>query len=147
MVPWHVSGKYPVPGTYISIHHILEEEIEGAQVVLELKEERIESLEKEIGSKRDGFRKEQSEAQKKLYDTIAENQKLQSETTDLHLRNSELRLEYYENVDKLTDKQKEIEVAKKEADKWMMFQPIFEGVKNMLYRCFKDHIAGVRKSG
>lgn len=36
----------------------LEEEIEGAQVVLELKEERIESLEKEIESKRDRFRKE-----------------------------------------------------------------------------------------
>lgn len=98
----------------------LEEELEGAQVVLELKEERIESLEKEIESKRDGFRKEQSEAQKKLDDTIAENQKLQLETTDLRLKNSELRLEYYENVDKLTDKQKEIEVAQKEADKWMM---------------------------
>ena len=66
------------------------------------------------------FRKEQSEAQKKLDDIIAENQKLQSETMDLRLKNSELRLEYYENVDKLTDKQKEIEVAKKEADKWMM---------------------------
>ena len=73
-----------------------------------------------IESKRDGFRKEQSEAQKKLDDTIAENQKLQLETTDLSLKNSELRLEYYENVDKLTDKQKEIEAAKKEADKWMM---------------------------
>ena len=98
----------------------LEEEIEGAQVVLELKEERIESLEKEIESKREGFRKEQSEAQKKLDDTIAENQKLQSETMHLCLKNSELRLEYYENVDKLTDKQKEIEAAQKEADKWMM---------------------------
>ena len=98
----------------------LEEEIEGAQVVLELKDERIESLEKEIESKRDDFRKEQSEAQKKLDDTISENQKLQSETTDLRLKNSELRLEYYENVDKLTDKKKEIEVAQKEADKWMM---------------------------
>lgn len=87
---------------------------------MELKEERIEFLEKEIESKRDGFRKEQSVAQKKLDDTIAENQKLQSETTDLRLKNSELRLEYYENVDKLTDKQKEIEAAKKEADKWMM---------------------------
>lgn len=96
----------------------LEEEIEGAQVVLELKEERIESLEKEIEGKRDDFRKEQSEAQKKLDDTISENLKLQSETTDLHLKNSELWLEYYENVDKLTDKQKEIEGAKKEADKW-----------------------------
>ena len=98
----------------------LEEELEGTQVVLKLKEERIDSLEKEIESKRDDFRKEQSEAQKKLDDTIAENQKLQSKTTDLRLKNSELRLEYYENVDKLTDKQKEIEVAQKEADKWMM---------------------------
>ena len=98
----------------------LEEELEGAQVVLKLKEERIDSLEKEIESKRDSFRKEQSEAQKKLDDTITENHKLQSETTDLSLKNSELRLEYYENIDKLTDKQKEIEVAKKEADKWMM---------------------------
>ena len=98
----------------------LGEEIEVAQVVLELKEERIESLEKEIESKRDSFRKEQSEAQKKLDDTIAENQKLQSETTDLRLKNSELQLEYYENADKLTDKQKEIEAAQKEADKWMM---------------------------
>ena len=98
----------------------LEEEIEGAQVVLELKEERIDSLEKEIESKQDSFRKEQSEAQKKLDDTISENQKLQSETTDLRLKNSQLRLEYYENIDKLTDKQKEIEVAQKEADKWMM---------------------------
>lgn len=98
----------------------LEEELEGAQVVLELKEERIESLEKEIESKRDDFRKEQSEAQKKLDDTIAENHKLQSETTDLRLKNSELRLEYYDNLDQLSDKQKEIEAAQKEADKWMM---------------------------
>lgn len=58
--------------------------------------------------KRDGFRKEQSEAQKKLDDTISENQKLQSETKDLRLKNSKLRLEYYKNVDKLTDKKKEI---------------------------------------
>lgn len=36
------------------------------------------------------------------------------------MKNSELRLEYYENVDKLTDKQKEVEMAKKEADKWIM---------------------------
>ena len=99
---------------------VLEEELEGAQVVLELKEERIESLEKEIESKMVCFRKEQSEAQKKLDDTIAENQKLQSETTDLCIKNSELRLEYYENVDKLTDKKKEIEAAQKEAEKWMM---------------------------
>lgn len=98
----------------------LEEEIEGAQVVLELKEERLESLEKEIENKRVSIRKEQSEAQKMLDDTKAETQKLQSEETDLRLKNSELRLEYSENVDKLTDKQKEIEVAQKEADKWMM---------------------------
>ena len=39
---------------------------EGAQVVLKLKEERIDSLEKEIESKLDDFRKEQSEAQKNL---------------------------------------------------------------------------------
>lgn len=99
---------------------VLEEKLEGAQVVLELKEERIESLKKEIESKRDRFRKEQFETQKKLDDTIAENHNLQSEITDLRLKNSELRLEYYENVDKLTDKQKEVEMAKKEADKWMM---------------------------
>lgn len=98
----------------------LEDEIEGAQVVLELKEERLESLEKEIENKRVSIRKEQSEAQKMLDDTKAETQKLQSEETDLRLKNSELRLEYSENVDKLTDKQKEIEVAQKEADKWMM---------------------------
>ena len=98
----------------------LEEELEGAQVILELKEERIESLEKEIENKRVSIRKEQSEAQKMLDDTKAETQKLQSEETDLRLKNSELRLEYSENVDKLTDKQKEIEAAQKEADKWMM---------------------------
>lgn len=52
--------------------------------------------------------------------TTAETQKLQSEGTDLRLKNSELRLEYSENIDKLTDIRKEIEVAQKEADKWMM---------------------------
>ena len=55
-----------------------------------------------------------------LDDTKVETQKLQLEETDLRLKNSELRLEYYENVDKLTDKQKETEAAQKEADKWMM---------------------------
>ena len=98
----------------------LEEELEGAQVVLELKEERIESLDKEIENRRVSIRKEQSEAQKMLDYTKAETQKLQSEGTDLRLKNSELRLEYSKSVDKLTDKQKEIEVAQKEADKWMM---------------------------
>ena len=98
----------------------LEEEIEGAQVVLELKEERIESLEKEIEDKHVSIRKEQSEAQKMLDDTTAETRKLQLETTDLRLKNSELRLEYYDNLDQLADKQKEIETAQKEVDKWMM---------------------------
>lgn len=99
---------------------VLEEELKGAQVVLKLKEERIESLKKEIENKRVSIRKEQSEAQKMLDDSKAETQKLQSEEMDLRLKNSELRLEYSENVDKLTDKQKEIEAAQKEADKWMM---------------------------
>ena len=98
----------------------LEEELEGAQVVLELKEERIESLEKEIEDKHVSIRKEQSEAQKMLDDTKAETRKLQLETTDLRLKNSELRLEYYDNLDQLADKQKEIEATQKEADKWMM---------------------------
>ena len=100
----------------------LEEELEGAQVVLELKEERIESLEKEIENKRVSIRKEQSEAQKMLNDTKAETRKLQLETTDLRIKNSELRLEYYDNLDQLADKQKEIEAAQKEADKWMMIR-------------------------
>ena len=99
---------------------VLEEELEGAQVVLELKEERIESLEKEIENKRVSMRTEQFEAQKMLDYTKAEIQKLQSEGTNLRLKNSELRLEYSENVDKFTDKQKEIEAAQKEADKWVM---------------------------
>lgn len=98
----------------------LEEELEGAQVVLELKEERLESLDKEIEDKHVSIRKEQSEAQKKLDATRTETQKLQSEKTDLRLKNSGLRLEYSENVEKLTDIRKEIEVTRKEADKWMM---------------------------
>lgn len=98
----------------------LAEELEGAQVVLELKEERIESLDKEIEDKHVSIRKEQSEAQKMLDDAKAETRKLQLETTDLRLKNSELRLEYYDNLDQLADKQKEIEAAQKEADKWMM---------------------------
>ena len=86
-----------------------EEKLDDAQVVLELKEERMESLEKEIESKRVSMGTEQLEAQKMLDDTKAEAQKLQSEGTGFRLKNSELRLEYSENVDKLTDKQKEIE--------------------------------------
>lgn len=98
----------------------LEEKLEGAQVVLQLKEERIESLEKEIEDKHVSIRKEQSEAQKMLNDTKAETRKLQLETTDLRIKNSELRLEYYDNLDQLADKQKKIEAVQKEADKWMM---------------------------
>lgn len=98
----------------------LEEELESAQVVLKLKEERIESLDKEIEDKHVGIRKEQSEAQKMLDDTKAETRKLQLETTDLRLKNSELRLEYYDNLAQLADKQKEIEAVQKEAYKWMM---------------------------
>lgn len=60
----------------------LEEKLEGAQVVLELKDKRIESLEKEIENKRVNMRTEQFEAQKMLDDSKAETQKLQSEGTD-----------------------------------------------------------------
>lgn len=42
----------------------LAEKLEGAQVVLELKEERIESLDKEIEDKHVSIRKEQYEASK-----------------------------------------------------------------------------------
>lgn len=98
----------------------LEEELDGVQIVPELKAERIESLDKKIENKRACIRKEQSEAQKMLDATRTETQKLQSEKTDLRLKNSELRLEYSENVEKLTDIRKEIEVTQKEADKWMM---------------------------
>ena len=55
-----------------------------------------------------------------LNDTKAETRKLQFEATDLRIKNSELRLEYYDNLDQLADKQKEIEAVQKEADKWMM---------------------------
>lgn len=48
-----------------------------------MKEERIESLDKEIESKRVSMRTEQSEAQEMLDYTKAETQKLQSEGTDL----------------------------------------------------------------
>ena len=66
------------------------------------------------------FEKNNQKHQKMLDDAKAETRKLQLETTDLRLKNSELRLEYYDNLDQLADKQKEIEAAQKEADKWMM---------------------------
>lgn len=96
----------------------LEAELEDVQVVLDLKEERVEALDKEIQSKRDDFRQEQVEAQKKLDDTLAENRKLETECQILQMKNSRLQTEHYEALDKLTDKKNEIEAAKKEADRW-----------------------------
>ncbi len=96
----------------------LEAELEDVQVVLDLKEERVEALDKEIQSKRDDFRQEQVEAQKKLDDTLAENRKLETECRILQMKNSRLQTEHYEALDKLTDKKNEIEDAKKEADRW-----------------------------
>ncbi len=96
----------------------LEAELEDVQVVLDLKEERAEALDKEIRSKKAEFKWEQDKAQKKLDDTLAENQELETEGRILQLKNSRLQTEYYEAVDKLTDKKNEIEIAEKEADKW-----------------------------
>ncbi|MCR5736611.1 MAG: plasmid recombination protein [Eubacterium sp.] len=70
----------------------LEAELEDVQVVLDLKEERVE--------------------------TLAENRELEIEGEILQMKNSRLQTEYYEVADKLTDKKNEIEIAEKEADKW-----------------------------
>lgn len=96
----------------------LEAELEDVQVVLDLKEERADALDKEIRRKQTEFKWEQEKAQKKLDDTLAENRELETEGRILQLKNSRLQTEYYEAVDKLTDKKNEIEVAEKEADKW-----------------------------
>ena len=96
----------------------LEAELEDVQVVLDLKEERVEALDKEIRSKQAEFKWEQDKAQKKLDDTLAENRELEAEGRILQMKNSRLQTEYYEAVDKLTDKKNEIEIAEKEADKW-----------------------------
>ncbi len=96
----------------------LEAELEDVQVILDLKEERVETLEKEIQSKRADFIQKQVEAQKKIDDTLAENRELETEGRILQMKNSQLQKEYYETVDKLTDKKNEIEIAEKEADKW-----------------------------
>lgn len=96
----------------------LEAELEDVQVVLDLKEERVDALDKEIRRKQTEFKWEQDKAQKKLDDTLAENRELETEGRILQLKNSRLQTEYYEAVDKLTDKKNEIEVAEKEADKW-----------------------------
>ena len=96
----------------------LEAELEDVQVVLDLKEERAETLDKEIRRKQTEFKWDQDKAQKKLDDTLAENRELETEGRILQMKNSRLQTEYYEAVDKLTDKKNEIEVAEKEADKW-----------------------------
>ena len=96
----------------------LEAELEDVQVVLDLKEERVDALDKEIRRKQTEFKWEQEKAQKKLDDMLAENQELETEGRILQMKNSRLQTEYDEAVDKLTDKKNEIEIAEKEADKW-----------------------------
>lgn len=96
----------------------LEAELEDVQVVLDLKEERADALDKEIRRKQTEFKWDQDKAQKKLDDTLAENRELETEGRILQLKNSRLQTEYNEAVDKLTDKKNEIEIAEKEADKW-----------------------------
>lgn len=96
----------------------LEVELEDVQVVLDLKEERAEALDKEIRRKQTEFKWEQDKAQKKLDDTMAENRELETEGRILQLKNYQLQTEYYEAIDKQTDKKNEIEIAEKEADKW-----------------------------
>ena len=96
----------------------LEAELEDVQVVLDLKEERAEALDKEIRRKQTEFKWEQDKAQKKLDDTLAENQEQETEGRILQMKNSRLQTEYDEALDKLTDKKNEIEIAEKEADKW-----------------------------
>lgn len=96
----------------------LEAELEDVQVVLDLKEERADALDKEIRRMQTEFKWEQDKAQKKLDDTLAENRELETEGRILQMKNSRLQTEYDEAVDKLTDKKDEIEIAEKEADKW-----------------------------
>lgn len=96
----------------------LEAELEDVQVVLDLKEERADALDKEIRRMQTEFKWEQDKAQKKLDDTMAEKRELETEGRILQMKNSRLQTEYYEAVDKLTDKKNEIEIAEKEADKW-----------------------------
>lgn len=83
-----------------------------------MKEEQVDALDKEIRRKQTEFKWEQDKAQKKLDDTLAENRELETEGNILQLKKSQLQIEYYEAVDRLTDKKNEIEVAEKEADKW-----------------------------
>ena len=103
----------------------LEQEIEDLDVVIELREEKAATLDEEIERKRTDFRMEQSKAQKELDDALANkkelesnNRQLETDGIDLQLKNSRLRTEYYEALDRLTDKKNEIDIAEKEADKW-----------------------------
>lgn len=57
----------------------LEAELEDVQVVLDLKEECAETLDKEIRRKQTEFKWDQDKAQKKLDDTLAENRELETE--------------------------------------------------------------------
>ena len=68
---------------------------------------------KEIRRMQTEFKWEQDKAQKKLDDTMAENRELETEERILQMKNSRLQTEYYEAVDKLTDKKNEIEIAEK----------------------------------
>lgn len=92
--------------------------LEDVQVVLDLKEERAETLEREIQSKRADFKQEEYEARKRLDDMLEENRELETEGQILQMKSSQLQIEYYEAVDKLTNKKNEIVIAEKEADKW-----------------------------
>lgn len=49
---------------------------------------------------------------------LAENRELETKGRIVQMKNSQLQTEYYEALDKLTDKKNEIEIAEKEAGKW-----------------------------
>lgn len=86
----------------------LEYELEDIGVVIELKEEKIETLDKEIEEKRISYRREQIKAQAQLADTVAENEKKELEGQKLSQINSQLKTEYYETVDALDDTKNEL---------------------------------------
>lgn len=96
----------------------LEAELEDVQLVLELKEERAAMVERHIQNQKADFQIKQREEQKKLDDTIAENEERGREGVELQLRNSSLKTEYYQTVNKLANTKDEIEIAEKEVDKW-----------------------------
>ena len=77
----------------------LEEKLENVQVVLDLREERVDALDKEIRRKQTEFKWEQDKAQKKLDDTLAENWEQETEGHILQLKNSRLQTEYHKAAD------------------------------------------------